>query len=99
MSDETFAAKEKDCPIRVLTSLPEEGTYTEIGICNGSAPGGGMVSDRSHKAIDQLKKCACENGGDAIVIIEQDDRGNSSGFGYSQQTVKARSIVIAFKKD
>ncbi len=83
-----------NCDVIVLTSLPTDRAYTEIGICKGTAPGGGMVSDRTHAAIKQLKRCACANGGNAILLNNTDEGGYFTEFGYSQQVAKASGRVF-----
>ena len=36
----------------------------------------------------------CKNGGNAMVFLGDSEAGFHSGFGYSQQRVKARAIVL-----
>lgn len=88
-----FSPREKDCSVSIITSLPTDRKYVEIGICKGTAPGGGMISDRTHKAIEQVKKCACENGGNAVLLSSGNEGGYLTDFGYSQQVVKASGTV------
>jgi hypothetical protein len=89
-----FAPQPANCDVIVLTSLPTDRVYTEIGICKGTVPGGGMVSDRTHAAIKQLKRCACANGGNAILLNNTDEGGYFTEFGYSQQVAKASGRVF-----
>ena len=82
------------CPVTVLESMPTDRPFEELGFCNASAPGGGVISDKTPDAIAELKRCACRNGGNAIVFKTADERGMQSGFGYSQQRVMARATVL-----
>ncbi len=94
-TQETFLKREKKCPIAVLTEFPTDKKYVQLGLCNGTAPGGGIISDKTHKAINQLKKCACANGGNTIVLQDVKEEGYvMSGFGYSQQSAKARAYIL-----
>ena len=82
------------CPVTVLESMPTDRPYEELGFCNASAPGGGVISDKTPDAIAELKRCACRNGGNSIVLKAADERGMHSAFGYSQQKVMARATVL-----
>ncbi len=83
-----------NCPVVVLESMPTDRPYEELGFCNASAPGGGVISDKTPDAIAELKRCACRNGGNAIVFKTGDERGVQSPFGYSQQKVMARATIL-----
>ena len=84
----------KDAPVSIITEIPKNASKViELGICKGTAPGGGIISDRTHKAIDQLKKCARENGGNAIMLGSNDEGGVFTDMGYSQQVAKAQGKV------
>lgn len=91
--DGKFNRRPLDCDITVLTSLPTDREYVEIGLCDGKSPGGGVLVDKSPKAIEQLKKCACENGGNALLLRDNKENGGLTSFGYSQQVVKASGVV------
>lgn len=92
--DETnFQPREKDAPVSIITSLPEDREYVEIGICKGTAPGGGLLIDETSRAIKQLKKCARNNGGNAILLTGDSESGFVTDWGESQETVKASGIV------
>jgi len=100
LNDKKFASQNEDCPIKVLTEIPEGLKYSEIGFCRGKAPGGGIIADYTHKAIEQLKKCACENGGNAILLKGYDDKGYSTlFFGYIQATARASAVIIRIEDD
>ncbi len=53
-----------------------------------------MISDKTPEAILELQKCACQNGGNAIVYAGDSESGIHTGFGYSQQHIKARATVL-----
>jgi hypothetical protein len=53
-----------------------------------------MISDNTPEAIEELQKCACEAGGDTVVLQASDDQGFMTQFGSSQQTVKVQGIVV-----
>lgn len=77
------------CPMRML-SAPPATPYTELGMCSSKASGGGAFMDFSEKALVELKRCACEAGGNAVVIVDQGD----TGFLGSQQRVRATGSVL-----
>jgi hypothetical protein len=56
--------------------------------------GCGIITDNTPKAIAELQECACKNGGNTMVFLGDAESGFHSGFGYSQQRVKARAIVL-----
>ncbi|UAB84990.1 hypothetical protein INR75_02875 [Zunongwangia sp. SCSIO 43204] len=94
--DETsvMPALPEDAKVSIITELPENAKrIVEIGICKGSVPGGGMIKDRSDKAIEKLKECARKNGGNAILLKESQDGGFYTTFGYSQQVAKAQGQI------
>ena len=78
----------------MLQSLPHDRRFIELGFCTTSVPGGGIVTDKTPKAIAELQACACENGGNAVVFLGDSEAGMNSAFGYSQQRVKARATVL-----
>jgi hypothetical protein len=81
-------------PIVVLEHFPTDRKYVEIGFCTTSVPGGGIIKDNTPNAIRELQECARRNGGNAIVFSGDGESGIHTGFGYSQQRVKARATVI-----
>lgn len=93
----THTAKPTNCGAKVLLNYPKKAKYSEIGICSAQVPGGGMISDKTPEAVIELQKCACLQGGDAIILGKANDAGFIGGFGYSQQVAKARGIVIVFE--
>ena len=53
------------------------------------APGGGMISDNTPDAVAKLQRCACLQGGDAIIIGGMNEAGVIPSYGgYSQQVAK-----------
>lgn len=81
------------CGATVYRQLPAT-PYRELGLCYAKVPGGGIIGDKTPEAIEELQKCACEAGGDAVVIQGTNDQGFMTQYGSSQQTVKAEGIVI-----
>lgn len=55
--------------VKVLRSLPAEGTYRKCGSIR--IEGGGLASDST--TMDAAKDTARRNGANAIVIVEQPD--------------------------
>ncbi len=92
-----FPPKDKSCAIDVLTSVPDR-PVIEVGICHGQAPGGGIISDNTPDAIEQVKRCACQNGGDAIVLLNTGSTASvMTGFGASQQQIRIPATVLRYK--
>lgn len=89
----------ENAEVYVITSIPKDASKViELGICKGTAPGGGVISDRTDKAIDQLKKCARLNGGNAIILGSNSEGGYLSEIGYSQQVAKAQGVIYYIEK-
>ena len=82
------------CSATVLQDFPADRQYVELGLCTTSMPGGGLIADKTPKAVQELQECACKNGGNAIVLLGSGDSGYQTTFGYSQQTVKASAKVL-----
>ena len=77
-----------DCPITLITAqLPAAGTYVEIGLCDVSLPGGGLVADHSYKATAKLRECACAAGGNSVLFLSDREANVPTLFGSSQQRV------------
>jgi hypothetical protein len=86
------AALAEDTRVSVITELPEDAKkIVEIGICKGTVPGGGLFTDRTHKAVEKIKDCARENGGNAIILDRTADAGYDNING--QQTAKAQGRI------
>lgn len=87
------ASKGTQCGATVLLSAPNT-PYQELGICYAQVPGGGMISDKTPEAIEELQKCACEAGGDAVLLGGTNDQSTMTMYGATQQNVKTQGIVI-----
>lgn len=93
-NNEARTAMPDEASVTVITELPKDAKkIVEIGICKGSVPGGGVFSDRTHKAIEKIKDCARENGGNVILLDRNEDGGIFTELGYSQQVAKAQGKV------
>jgi hypothetical protein len=86
-------SKGANCGATVLISVPST-PYQELGICYAQVPGGGMISDNTPEAIEELQKCACEAGGDAVLLGGTNDQSTMTMYGSTQQNVKTQGIVI-----
>jgi uncharacterized protein (DUF2126 family) len=64
-SNKQYAAKPGDCEIEMVMILPER-PLTEVGICYGESFN--ELRDRVEHAYEKLKECACEHGGDLLLI-------------------------------
>jgi|GEM_PF-2288082 len=87
------ASKGIQCGATVLLSAPST-PYQELGICYAQVPGGGIISDNTPEAIEELQKCACEAGGDAVLLGGTNDQSTMTMYGATQQNVKTQGIVI-----
>ncbi|MBN2867002.1 MAG: hypothetical protein JXK16_13420 [Thiotrichales bacterium] len=98
ISQVTRPAKPANCGAKVLLRSPENIKFSEIGICMAQAPGGGMISDNTPDAIAELQRCACLQGGDAVILSGMNEAGVIPSFGgYSQQVAKSQGVVIVFE--
>lgn len=93
-STSPISPKPSHCEIVVLQGFPADRKYIELGFCHASVPGGGVIRDATPDVIRELKKCACLNGGNAIVMGTENETGILTIFGYSQQRVKLRATII-----
>lgn len=58
-----------------------------------------MISDKTSEAIEELQRCACIHGGNAVVLSNTSDAGFTGAFGgYSQQVAKAKGVAIFIEK-
>jgi len=96
-----FTEIREPCPdtdnyeIVVLTRLPSDLEYDELGICNAYAPGGGLIADNTPMMIKELKKCACLNGGNAIAFSMNDIKSTGlHGMEASQQKIEGFGTVL-----
>ena len=67
--------------VRILLSLPVEGTYKKCGSIR--IEGGGLASDST--TLDAAKDSARRNGANAIVIVEQPDPKFTWAKSYSRE--------------
>lgn len=84
--------------VRVLGSLPEEGTYIELGYMNVSqASSSELVYTSEEKQIKEARIRACQWGADAIVIMgSQSDKGSDFWTGYKDSR-ESKIIAIKYK--
>lgn len=93
----TYTAKPENCGATIYRTPPKDKRYQELGICISSVPGGGVISDNTPDAIRELQKCACLQGGDAIIFSGTSESGMVGALtGASQQQVKASGIAIKY---
>lgn len=82
-----FPPKPTNCQLDIFTQLPDK-PLIELGVCYGRASGSGVgfSPEPAPLAVEQLKKCACENGGDLIFLRGTGSEiGGVTGFGAYQQ--------------
>ncbi len=70
-AEETYETK-TPCEPRVIKKFEEgeEAKFQLIGHCEAKAPSGQIGNRNKNNAMDQLLKCACENGGELIQIVD-----------------------------
>lgn len=86
-----LAARDEGCNIVVYNSLTPDLVYEDIGICVATADDI-FGLDRTDVAIEEIKECACKNGGNA-VFIERIDREQDAEGEYSTRVTAALLIV------
>jgi hypothetical protein len=72
----------KGCSVAVLSEIPEDHAFDEVGTCTVAGPAGTPLTDRD---IEKLRQCACKGGGNAILLPQ----GRASG-----RTVSVVWIII-----
>ena len=84
--------------MRVLGSLPEEGTYVELGYMNVSQESSSqLVHSSEEKQIQEARIQACIWGADAIVVIgSQADKGTEFWSGWKDNR-ETKIIAIKYK--
>jgi hypothetical protein len=82
------------CQITVLQHTPSGGNFTELGQCAVSIYGGGILFDNSSTAIKKLKECACEHGGNTIVLLDNFEAGANTRLKYTQRRISVRASVL-----
>lgn len=70
-ADKTYESP-SPCEPRVIKkfSAGEANKFELIGHCEAKAPSGQIGNRNKNNAMDQLLKCACENGGELIQIVD-----------------------------
>jgi len=82
------------CQVTVLQHPPSGGNYSELGQCSVSIYGGGILFDNSSTAIKKLQECACEHGGNAIVLLDNFQAGANTMMKYAERRISARAAVL-----
>jgi hypothetical protein len=82
------------CQVAVLQHVPRDDTFTELGQCSVSIYGGGILFDNSSTAIKKLQECACEHGGNAIVLLDNFQAGANTMMKYAERRIGARASVL-----
>lgn len=60
-----YNAKPSDCNVDVVSVLPGR-DLIEVGICFGESFN--ELRDRTEHAFEKLRECACNNGGDLLLV-------------------------------
>lgn len=63
--NQQYDAKPSNCTIDMVTVLPER-ELIEVGICFGESFN--ELRDRIEHSYEKLRECACNNGGDLILV-------------------------------
>jgi len=84
--------------VRVLGSLPDEGTYIELGYMNVSQQSSSeLVYTSEEKQIKEARIKACQWGADAIVLMgSQSDKGSDFWTGWKDRR-ETKIIAIKYK--
>ena len=82
------------CQVAVLQHAPTGGNFTELGQCSVSVPGGNILFDNSPAAVRKLQRCACENGGNAIIVPDYLQTGPSTKPQYAHKRIHAKATVL-----
>ena len=56
--------------------------------------GGGILFDNSPTAIKKLQECACEHGGNAIVLLDNFQAGANAMMKYAERRISVRASVL-----
>jgi hypothetical protein len=81
------------CSALVFEEPPADRKFVEIGICMTSAPGSEPLAENSPSTIQDLKLCACQNGGNAILLKKDSEAGAVTKAG-SKQAIRGRATVL-----
>jgi hypothetical protein len=82
------------CQVTVFQHVPRGDTFTELGQCSVSIYGGGILFDNSPRAVKKLQECACEQGGNAIVLLDNFQAGANTMMKYAERRIRARASVL-----
>jgi len=86
----------KDCVVKIFSGINHPTVpYETIGTCIGKST---MTGGRSTKvAMDLLEKCACEQGGDAVIFNISQVLTNTNEYGMTNEygaVVKGEVIIF-----
>lgn len=87
------------CSALVFEEPPADRKYVEIGICMTSAPGAEPLVENSPSTIQDLKRCACENGGNAILLRKDSEWGGMTKAGSKQSTMGRATVLLLFPRE
>ena len=82
------------CQVAVLKHAPDNDNFTELGMCAVSVPGGSILFDNTPTAVRKLQKCACEHGGNAIILPDDLKAGASTMPKYAERRISAKATVL-----
>ncbi len=63
-----YPPKPGNCAVRVISSFPAPGSFSEIGIIHGKAGSGASRHQKLADMVPEMKALACGLGADALVI-------------------------------
>ncbi len=63
-----------ECEVKVYTNPPIGRTYKVLGQCEASSGATLSNADGSYNAFKKLQKCACKNGGNAVIIEGKEEK-------------------------
>jgi hypothetical protein len=74
------------CEALMVMKIPENeiDNYELIGVCKSTMSAGGMTG-KKNKAIEEIKKCACDHGGTLIKLIKTNEVSGVAGTGLVDQ--------------
>lgn len=85
--------------VRVLGSLPADGTYIELGYMNVSQQSSSeLVYTSEEKQITEARIQACRWGADAIVIMRSESNKGSDFWTGWKDNRETKIVAIKFKK-
>ena len=99
---ESHPSREGNCDLVFLTKLPEDSdSYIILGECRGKGMKG-IVKNEFESAHKNVERCACKNGGNAILLTSGYTQGsysyNKYGGGYTQQNAVVVVKVLYIKE-